>query len=85
MNVCLTDEELRGKLFKNGFVGPIEYPYTAIEIIDQMPEGTQIKKNLDGLWYVWFNLPSMQHVFRQDQCPHKAAALAFIAWKKGLE
>ena len=58
---------------------------TAIEIIEQMPEGTHIKKNLDGLWYVWFNLPSMQHDFRHDKCPHVAAAKAFIAWKKGLE
>ena len=80
-----------GLMFEVGYgedrlgIEEVVFAPTALEIIDQMPEGTHIKKNLDGLWYVWFNLPSMQHDFRHDKCPHVAAAKAFIAWKKGLE
>ncbi len=58
---------------------------TALEIIEQMPNGTHIKKNPDGLWYVWFELPGFQRDFRHDTCPHKAAAMAYIAWKKGQQ
>lgn len=57
---------------------------TAIEIIEQMPPGTRILFDL-SVWEVWFPVAQMQEDFRYDTCPHKAAALAFIAWKKGLE
>ncbi len=58
--------------------------YTALQIIEQMPPGTRILFDL-SVWEVWFPVAQMQEDFRYDTCPHKAAALAFIAWKKGLE
>ena len=57
---------------------------TALDIIAQMP-GATIGKLSNGDWACSWNLPNNYRDFRQDQCPHKAAALAFIAWKKGLE
>lgn len=57
---------------------------TALQIIEQMPPGTRILFDL-SVWEVWFPVAQMQEDFRYDTCPHKAAALAFIAWKKGLE
>ena len=57
---------------------------TAIEIIEQMPPGTRILFDL-SVWECWFPIAQMQEDFRYDTCPHKAAALAFIAWKKGME
>ena len=61
------------------------YAPTALEIIEQMPHGTHIKQNPDSLWYVWFELPGFQRDFRHDTCPHKSAAMAYLAWKKGQQ
>jgi len=55
---------------------------TAFEIIAQMPLGTRILFDL-SVWECWFPVAQMQEDFRYDVCPHKAAALAFIAWKRG--
>jgi len=57
---------------------------TALDIIAQIP-GATIGKLSNGDWACSWNLPNNYRDFRQDECPHKAAALAFIAWKKGLE
>lgn len=53
----------------------------AIEIMKQMPTGTRLQKEPLGIWKVTF--PTSQGIpyFAEDSCPHKAAALAFIAWK----
>lgn len=60
--------------------------FTALEIIEQMPVGTYLEKNANNLWYVHFGLPGFfQSDYRADECPHIAAAKAFIAWKKGLQ
>jgi len=56
---------------------------TALEIIAEMPFGTHIVKN-EKDWSCWFKITEMQPDFRHDPCPHKAAAKAFLAWKKGL-
>lgn len=77
-------KELLSAGFPCGMMGGIIVP-TALEIIEQMPFGTYPCKNADGLWYVWFELPGYQRDFRHDACPHIAAALAFIAWKQGLD
>lgn len=61
------------------------YAPTALEIIEQMPDITSIHKNSMTEWVVSFPLPGFQHDFRFDTCPHRAAAKAFIAWKKGKE
>ena len=57
---------------------------TALEIIEQMPHAT-IDKLITGEWACYFPLPNNYMDYRQDPCPHRAAALAFIAWKKGSE
>ena len=85
MDVFLEYEEIMDKMAELGFSHAKNCP-TAISIIDQMPYETTIEKPFFGLWRVSF--PMAQNYppdFREDKCPHKAAALAFIAWKKGLE
>lgn len=90
-----TAKELRGAGFPQPF--PMErceyfedkdgatFAPTALEIIEQMPLSTSIVKAEFGIWKVTFPLPSFQRDFRHDACPHIAAALAFIAWKRGQE
>lgn len=58
---------------------------TALEIIEQMPIGTLIKKHDDCDWTCWFPIGQNMGDYRSDKCPHKAAALAYIAWKKWLK
>lgn len=64
--------------------GPVRKP-NALEIIEQMPPMTSISKNYFGVWECSFVIGQYQTDYRADPCPHKAAALAFIAWKKGQE
>lgn len=57
---------------------------TALEIIEQMP-GRWLSRDRDGLWHVTWTVTQYYQDERIDACPHKAAAMAFIAWKKGKE
>ena len=70
---------------ENTGVVNVVYAPTALEIIEQMPYGTAISKNIDGFWYVNYNIARFLLDFRHDTCPHKAAAKAYIAWKKGQQ
>ncbi len=55
----------------------------AIQIINQMPPVTTINKTKTDVWRVTFPASKVRFDFVDDECPHKAAALAFIAWKRG--
>lgn len=57
----------------------------ALEILEQMPPMTSISKNYFGVWECSFAIGPYQTDYRADPCPHKAAAYAYIAWKKGRE
>lgn len=57
---------------------------TALHIIEQMPDRTYIQFDLQN-WECWFGITFMQKDFRHHKCPHEAAALAYLAWKKGME
>lgn len=70
---------------ENTGVVNVVYAPTALDIIEQMPDITSIHKNSMTEWVVSFPLPGFQHDFRFDTCPHKAAAMAYIAWKKGQQ
>lgn len=58
--------------------------FSALEIMEQMPDETALEKVYDG-WNCYFDIAMHQRDFRHDTDPHMAAALAFIAWKKGLQ
>ena len=80
------------ELIRAGFVWYLwQQSPTALDIIDQMPVGTKLQTLLDTkgnkIWECVFDINSNGYYAdaRQDPCPHKAAAIAFIAWKKGLE
>lgn len=60
------------------------YAPTALEIIAQMP-GRWLSRDRDGLWHVTWTVTQYYQDERIDACPHRAAAMAFIAWKKGKE
>lgn len=77
----MRDIELTGKQFDR----ITTYAPTALEIIEQMPIGTLIKKHDDCDWTCWFPIGQNMGDYRSDKCPHKAAALAYIAWKKWLK
>ena len=86
---AIYNKRLLGELSLSGYPGPFinqdgESAVNAFSILDQMP-GATIGKLSNGDWACSWNLPNNYRDFRQDECPHKAAALAFIAWKKGLE
>ena len=89
MRITLIDKSLLKELALAGFSGPfITHEgvscVTAFSIIEQMT-GATIGKLITGEWACCFLLPNNYTDFRQDECPHIAAAKAFIAWKKGLQ
>ena len=84
MNHSLQDRDLEKQIERLGYKGEVT-PYTALEIIDQMPYGTGIERVNAITWKVTFPITEYYPDFREDSCPHRACALAFIAWKKGLE
>lgn len=86
----LNDFDLSLELKRAGYSFKDGYLVTALEIIAQMPIGTSLAtlvdpKNTDTIWECKFSLPMMQMDSRFDKCPHKCAALAYIAWAKGKE
>ena len=80
------DYEIPKALRDAGFASGIwQKTPTALEILEQMPPMTSISKNYFGVWECSFAIGPYQTDYRADPCPHKAAALAYIAWKKGME
>ena len=82
--------------FEPGFISSFyTYAPTALDIIAQMPgeaqyligktSGTTLSILPTGEWVCRWPITAFQNDFRQDHCPHLAAAKAFIAWKKGKE
>ena len=61
---------------------------TATDIIRQMPIGTKIQTVIlatgENLWECIFDIDDHYDDSRYDECPHEAAAKAFLAWKAGL-
>ncbi len=56
----------------------------ALEIIAQMPDGTRIE--VQGTdWVCRYPITGVYDNCIWDTCPHRSAAKAFIAWKKGME
>jgi hypothetical protein len=62
----------------------VVYAPTALEIMGEMPPKTRLEK-VGEKWECIFELPTFLQDFREDRCPHRACALAYIAWKKGME
>lgn len=60
------------------------YAPTALEIIEQMP-GRWLHRDGEGLWHVTWTVTQYYQDERIDTCPHKASAMAYIAWKKGQQ
>ena len=60
------------------------YAPTALDIIAQMP-GRWLWRDSDGLWHVTWTVTQYYKDERIDACPHEAAAMAYIAWKKGQQ
>lgn len=84
MNTYLGDTSLYDTLKEVGFIQAFS-TITSLEIIDQMPFLTTIQKIHASLWRVTFPITDNFDDFREDADPHRAAALAFVAWKKGLQ
>ena len=61
---------------------------TALKIVAQMPVGTSLSTLEttygEQIWECTFG-EGFRRDGRQDKCPHIAAALAFIEWKKHLD
>lgn len=70
-----------GKVIYLSDVIVMTYAPTALEIIEQMP-GRWIHRDSDGLWHVTWTVTQYYQDERIDACPHEAAAMAYIAWKK---
>lgn len=96
MNTTLQHNPLQVALSLAGFPGPFITPdgysvVTAFSIIEQMPVGTKLQTlyDTDGklIWECVFDIQSNGYYAdaRQDECPHKAAAKAYTAWKNGLK
>jgi len=86
-----TDRETVKELMEHGLAwGLWQQPPTGFDIVEQMPVGTKLQTLVEetgGLvWECVFDIDQSGHYQdgRQDPCPHKAAAKAFLAWKKGL-
>jgi len=83
-----TARELRDAGFPQTSINVLNKPGltfpTAFDILAQMP-GATIGMLLNGQWACSWDLPNNYRDWRQDPCPHKAAALAFIAWKEGIK
>ena len=95
-SICLLDGEVQSDISVGDIMsGSIFFAPTALEIIEQMPgeaqyligktSGTTLSILPTGEWVCRWPITAFQNDFRQDTCPHRAAAKAFIAWKKGKE
>ena len=84
MNAFLEDEDLQNLLELKGFDAGETHLVHALDILNQMPENTTIERVVGG-WHCHFDMTHNYRDFRYDSCPHRAAALAFIAWKKGMK